>query len=85
MNAKGMSLKKLHKRLMWNNIKKNTDAAIVHYPGCLESLRKLGYSKPIYLQTQVGVDEKIFKPEENIRLKYREQLGILPARHRKEY
>ena len=60
MHALGVPQEKWHQRLRWNNVKRNTDAALVHYPGCLKSLKSAGYEKPIYLQTQVGVDETIF-------------------------
>lgn len=74
MNARGVPCKRFYHRWMWNNIKKNTDAALAHYPGCLNSLRKGGYNKPVYLQTQVGVDETLFCPDKEIRDLYREKL-----------
>ncbi|MBW1668514.1 MAG: glycosyltransferase [Deltaproteobacteria bacterium] len=76
MNARGAPNRKFYHRLMWNNVKKNTDAALVHYPGCLESLRNGGYKKPVYLQTQIGVDEKLFRPDSNARAQYRKKLGF---------
>ena len=83
MNAMGIPyqkqknpFKKIILKLMWENIKRNTEAALVHYPGCLESLRSGNYNKPIYLQTQIGVDEKLFKPDNNIRKQYRKKLGF---------
>ena len=62
--------------LLFQNIKLNTDAALVHYPGCLKSLREGGYKKPVYIQTQIGVDEEVFRPNPNLRKKYRKKLGI---------
>lgn len=83
MNARGVPytrennpLKRAVKRAMWNNIRKNTDAALVHYPGCLDSLRDGGYRKPIYMQTQIGVDEKLFRPDSTLRDEYRKRLSI---------
>lgn len=76
MNARGVPSKRFHHRLMWKNIKRNTEAALVHYPGCLESLRAGGYYKPIYMQTQIGVDEDIFCPDSCKRERMREQLGV---------
>lgn len=76
MNAMGVSDKRFYHKWMWKNIKKNTDAALGHYPGCLNSLREGNYNKPIYLQTQVGVDEELFKPDKLIRKKIRKDLGF---------
>ena len=45
-------------------------------PGCLESLRKGGYEKPIYIQTQVGVDETIFVPDLKLRSTYKKKIGF---------
>jgi len=83
MNARGIPYQKsthpikkhIHK-LMWENIKKNTNAALVHYPGCLDSLRSGDYNKPIYMQTQVGVDETLFTPNQPIRDEYRRKIGF---------
>jgi glycosyltransferase involved in cell wall biosynthesis len=54
---------------------KNCDAVFCHYPVALEAFRKEGYSKPVYIQTQVGVDPDIFYPNEIsrnlIRTKYK--------------
>jgi glycosyltransferase involved in cell wall biosynthesis len=83
MNAMGIpyqkqkcSIKKIILKWMWENIKKNTDAALVHYPGCIDSLRSGNYKKPIYLQTQVGVDETLFSPNKEIREEYRKKIGF---------
>ena len=83
MNARGIPyqrmahpVKKHIHKWMWESIKKNTNAALVHYPGCLESLRSGGYNKPIYLQTQVGVDEKLFSLDVSIREEYRQKIGF---------
>jgi len=74
MNARGVPDKRFYHRWMWNNIKKNTDAALVHYPGCMDSLRDGGYKKPIYLQTQIGVDDTLFKPDSATRKQCRKKL-----------
>ena len=83
MNARGIPyqkatnpIKRIVHKWMWENIKKNTDAALVHYPGCVDSLRSGDYKKPIYLQTQVGVDETLFSPNKEIREKYRKKIGF---------
>ncbi|MFC1771049.1 glycosyltransferase family 4 protein [Candidatus Margulisiibacteriota bacterium] len=76
MNARGVPLKRFYQRWMWKNLNRNVEAALVHYPGCLESLRKAGFGKPVYLQTQVGVDEDLFRPDKEQRKQIREELGI---------
>ncbi|MGH1406883.1 MAG: glycosyltransferase family 4 protein [Rhodomicrobiaceae bacterium] len=83
MNARGIPyqsatnpLKKIIHKILWLNIKKNTEVALVHYPGCLKSLRSGGYQKPIYLQTQIGVDENLFAPCSDTRSAYRKKLGF---------
>jgi glycosyltransferase involved in cell wall biosynthesis len=43
---------------------KHCDAVFCHYPIALEAFRKEGFTKPIYIQTQVGVDPDIFYPNE---------------------
>ncbi len=83
MNASGIPyqkatnpIKRMVHKLLWNNIKKNTDVALVHYPGCVESLRSGSYNKPIYIQTQVGVDETLFAPDPSKRELYRKKTGF---------
>lgn len=83
MNASGMlyqkqknPFKKIALQLMWQSVKKNTDAALVHYPGCVDSLRSGKYNKPIYIQTQIGVDEKLFAPNPEIGWEYREKINF---------
>jgi glycosyltransferase involved in cell wall biosynthesis len=83
MNARGVPgsteknpLKRIVKKGMWEGVKRNTDAALVHYPGCLKSLRTGGYKKPIFQQTQIGVDETLFAPSEETRKEVRNELGF---------
>lgn len=52
------------------------DAIFCHYPAALEAFRKEGYTKPIYMQTQVGVDPDIFGPNEASRRKVREKYNL---------
>jgi len=65
----------IHKRL-WHNTLNNTEAALAHYPGCLDSLRGGGYHKPVYLQTQMGVNEAVFAADQTVREKHRRELGF---------
>ncbi len=76
MNALGTQQRKWHQRLRWDRIKNHYDAALCHYPGCLESLRRGGFTKPVYMQTQVGVDEELYRPDGSQRLAVRERLGL---------
>jgi len=83
MNARGVPhknttnpLKKIIRKWLWNDIVKNTDAALVHYPGCLDSLRKGGYTNPIFIQTQVGVDDLMFAPNSDLRNNYRNKFNF---------
>ena len=83
MNALGVPyqpsnnpLKNLVRKLRWSDIKTNTEAALVHFPGCMKSLRDSHYIKPIFLQTQVGVDETLFKYDISLRNTYRKKLKL---------
>lgn len=83
MNARGVpytrsknKFKKFIQKALWANVVRSTEAALVHYPGCLTSLREGGYQKPIFLQTQVGVDETLFAPSCKERKAYRSRLSF---------
>lgn len=83
MNARGVPytrsaniINKLYLFMRWKSIERFTDAALVHYPGCLNSLRNGGYKKPVFLQTQVGVDEELFSPNAEERKTIRQRLGF---------
>jgi glycosyltransferase involved in cell wall biosynthesis len=67
---------RFYHKLRWAHIRRGVEAAICHYPGCLEALRDMDFKKPIFLQTQVGVDACVFRPDENMRRKYRAELGV---------
>lgn len=56
--------------------KNECDAVFCHYPAALEAFRKEGYKKPIYMQTQVGVDPDIFYPNEKSRKKIRDKYNL---------
>lgn len=76
MNALGVPQHKRHLRLRWLLSRVGSDAALCHYPGCLASLRRAGFKKPVFMQTQIGVDEEIFKPDANKRREIRKALGF---------
>jgi len=67
----------LNFRLRWWLAKKVIDAYLCHHPKGVERLRSEGgFAKPIYMQTQIGVDATIFSPNAAARRKMREQWGI---------
>jgi len=67
----------LNFRLRWWLAKKIIDAYLCHHPKGVERLRGEGkFLKPIYMQTQIGVDAQIFKPNSEARRKVREQWGV---------
>ena len=57
-----------------NYINKNVDAFFCHYPDAVKCFRDEGYEGPIYMQTQVGVNEEWFHEDlfarKEIRSKY---------------
>ena len=67
--------------LRWNMpfINKNVDAFFCHYPSAVDCFRKEGYSGPIYMQTQVGVNEEWFHEDASARKEIREKYGIQDA------
>ncbi len=53
------------------------DAIFTHYPRGVELLRtQMNYKKPIYMQTQVGVDSTVFKPNKEARARIRKKWGV---------
>lgn len=76
MNALGVPKDRWRQRFKWNSITKNHEAALCHYPGCLKSLRQGGFEKPIFLQTQIGVDEELYRPDPEVRSAIRKEFGF---------
>lgn len=61
----------------WALIKKELDAVFCHYPHGRDVIREqMGFSKPIYMQTQVGVNKEWFKPDKEARRRVRAKFGI---------
>lgn len=52
------------------------DAVFCHYPDAFDAFRKDGFKKPIYIQTQVGVDPDIFYPNRESRNRIRKKYDI---------
>ncbi len=58
------------------SLNKYCDAVFCHYPDALSEFRREGYKKPIFMQTQVGVDPDIFYPNEQTRNEIREKYNV---------
>lgn len=52
------------------------DAFFCHYPDAVDCFRREGYKGPIYMQTQVGVNEEWFHEDIEARKEIREKYGI---------
>lgn len=76
MRGLPVPLGKWHLRARWASVRAYVDGAICHYPGCADSLRAAGFDKPIFLQTQIGVDETGFRPDPDARAEMRARLGL---------
>lgn len=57
-------------------INNNCDAIFCHYPDAYNSFRKEGYKGPLYMQTQVGVNEEWFHEDEEARKEIREKYNL---------
>lgn len=63
--------------IRWALIKKGLDAVFCHYPHGRDVIREqMGFSRPIYMQTQVGVNSEWFKPDPEARRRIRAKFGI---------
>ena len=52
------------------------DAAFCHYPAALKAFKEEGFTKPVYMQTQVGVNPDIFFFNETSRKEIREKYCV---------
>lgn len=59
-----------------NYFNKELDAVFCHYPDAVLCFREEGYSGPIYMQTQVGVNTEWFHPDKQARIEIRTKYGI---------
>lgn len=66
-------------RLKWNIIKKYCNAIFCHYPEAKKLIKSEGFNKPIYIQTQVGVDASYYTRNEEARKKIRKLYGLEDA------
>ncbi len=69
-------LKKLYFGLRWWHVRHGTDGVLVHCPPIRDQIQKEKYRKPVLLQTQVGVDPDIFRPDPQVRKSLRGKLGL---------
>lgn len=54
----------------------NVDAFFCHYPDAVKCFRQEGYTGPLYIQTQVGVNEEWFHEDTSARKDIRKQYSI---------
>ena len=59
-----------------NYFNQNIDAVFCHYPDAFASFRKEGFTGPLYMQTQVGVNEEWFHEDIEARKAIREKYNI---------
>lgn len=57
-------------------VNKNYDAVFCHYPDAVRCFRQEGFTKPIYMQTQVGVNTEWFRPSKEERKVIRDKYGL---------
>ena len=72
--ARNLIYKYMKKRLDYIN--KNVDAFFCHYPDAVKCFREEGYNGPVYMQTQVGVNDEWFHEDFNARKEIRDKYGI---------
>ena len=67
----------LRYRIRWTILKRFYDAIFVHYPHGVDIMREQGgYEGPVYMQTQLGVNNEWFHPNIEARREIRAQYGI---------
>ena len=64
------------RKIAWGLLCHGSDAAVCHYPRIKEQMRREGYNRPILIQTQIGVDEDLFRPDIRDREGMRTKLGL---------
>lgn len=77
MRGTNMPMRHWNFRLRWILSRRFIDAYFTHAPCCVKVLRTQGKVwQPIYMQTQVGVNTDVFKPDVAARKAVRAQYGI---------
>jgi glycosyltransferase involved in cell wall biosynthesis len=64
-------IRALH-RLVWSQC----DAIFCHYPDARRRFREEGFRRPVYIQTQIGVDARLYRPDETLRAATRQKYGL---------
>lgn len=59
-----------------NYCNNNVDAIMCHYPRAVECFKKEGYTGPIYMQTQVGVNPELFHENPEWRKEIRDKYSL---------
>lgn len=61
---------------MVRKVNRYCDAIFCHYPDGMDAFRREGFTGPIFMQTQVGVDTEVFYPDEKKRQEIRKKYNI---------
>lgn len=75
-NNRRVPLANWYDRLMWRRTCEATDLALAGNQEVKQVLGKAGYLKPIAVQTEIGVDERLFRPDPVVRSRSRQELGL---------
>ena len=75
LSIKHRLVKMYNDKLTRKNVK-GSDAIFVHYPDAIKAFREEGYKKPLFINTQIGVDTSYFKFTKEGRDRVRERLGL---------
>ncbi|MCG8702368.1 MAG: glycosyltransferase family 4 protein [Bacteroidales bacterium] len=77
MRGMDLPLQKKRFKRRWKLSTKIFDAIFCHYPHGMKVIQEQGnYNKPLFMQTQVGVDEDVFKPNLKAREAIREKYNL---------
>lgn len=77
MRGTDLSLRHPLFRWRWRLARSMVDAFFCHCPRCVEVLRVQGKVwQPVYMQTQLGVNVEVFKPDREQRMRVRADLGV---------
>lgn len=60
-------------------LNKYCDAVLCHYPDAIKCFREEGFTKPIYISTQVGVNAEYYYPNQEWREEIRNKLNLEDA------
>ena len=63
-------------RLFWSRVAAGADAAVAGSTEIRRVLQRAGFRKPIHIQTEIGIDEEKFRPDERSRCATRSELGL---------